>query len=83
MIDDMSMVAAIKRYLKQRYKYQISFKLTKNGPFTTDRKTISKDVLPGIDEEVLQTILERMYESGYIIKDDGITLSFSVDFVFK
>lgn len=82
-MDQMSMVAAMKRYLKKKYNYQISFNLSKNGPFTCERKIISQQILPDIDEDVLQIILEQMYESGYIIKDDGITVTFSVDFVFK
>ena len=82
-MDYNTMVAAIKRYLKKRYNFFIRCNMPTFGPFCCDRKDIITYCLPQIDPDTLQILLEKMYEDGYIIKDDAITLTFSVPFVFK
>ena len=76
------MVLHIRKYLKKRYNYEIINGLKKGKPFTAEKQTLLKDVLAGINEEILELLLEQMYEDGLVIKDDGHTVTFSSDFIF-
>jgi hypothetical protein len=82
-MDGQTMVINIKKYLKKRYGYEIMNGLTKGRPFVAERKILRTEVLPGVGEEVLEILLEQMYEQGAVIKDDGHTVCFSAEFVFK
>ena len=74
------MLNAIKKYLGKRYSYEIINKLKNGKPLIAERKELAA-VIPGIDEDTLEILLEKMHEDGYIIKDDGRTLRFSFDWV--
>jgi len=82
-MDYTAMVNAVKKYIKKRYSYQIINKLKNGRPFIAERKELIKDALPGIDKEILELLLEQMHVEGYVIKDDGHTVTFSEGFVFN
>ena len=80
-MDYNAIVATIRKYLKRRYNYRISFGLKDGKPLEADKKDLYANVT-GINEEVLEVVLQQMYEDGYILADNGQTVNFSVPFVF-
>ena len=77
------MVRAVNVYLKKKYKFRIINNLRLGKALTAERSELMTDVLPGITEEHLEILLEKIYDDGHIIKDDGRTVTFSTPFVFE
>jgi hypothetical protein len=75
-------VATIKRYLKKKYAFRIINKLT-GVEYTEERSKLGADVIPGLSEDTWEILIEKMYDDGYIIKDDGRTVTFTDEFVIK
>ncbi len=80
-MDYNAMLATIKKYLQRRYSYEIINKLRNGKPFTAERKDLHGILL--IDEEIMEILIEKMHEDGYIKKDDGGTITFSMDWLMK
>ncbi len=81
-MDYTTMLAAIKKYLEKRYSYEIINNLRKGKHFIAERKDL-RAILPQINEDILEILLEKMSEDGYISKDDGHTITFSLPFIFQ
>ena len=80
-MDYLTITGRIKNYLKRQFNYRISFGLRNGKPLEADKKELMANI-PVINEEVLELILQQMYEDGYIISDNGQTVIFTVPFVF-
>lgn len=76
------MRASIKKYLQKRYSYEIINNLRNGKPIIAERKDIQA-LLPEINEEIMEILIEKMHEDGCIKKDDGRTLTFSFDWLLK
>jgi hypothetical protein len=81
-MDYSSLVLAIKKYLKRHYHYRINFDLKFGKPLVAGRSALRADALYSVNDEVLELLLQQMYEDGFILKDDGQTVEFSTAFVF-
>lgn len=82
-MDYTSLLLSVKQYLRKLHHYRVNYNLRSGKPFDALRVDIQKKALPGIDEEALNYLLQQMYEDGYVIKDDGQTAQFSIDFIFN
>jgi hypothetical protein len=80
------LVHQIRRHVKYVYDYRIRYNLRANAgkPFFVERRNIISKAIPAMsgDMDMFEILVEKMYEDGYIIKDDGHTLIFSESFVF-
>lgn len=81
------LVHQIKKHVKYVYDYRIRYGLGGNfgKEFFVERRNIITKAIPAIsgDMDMFEVLIEKMFEDGYIIKDDGHTLVFSESFVFK
>lgn len=79
--DYTAMVATIKKHLKKKYSYRIINRLT-GVPYTEERSKLP-ELIPGLNEEIYEQLIEKMYDDGHIIKDDGHTVTFRDEFVVE
>ncbi len=79
------LVYQIRKHVKYVYDYRIRYNLKAGKDLFVERKNILSKIIPamGGDISMFEIRLEKMYEDGYIVKDDGHTLVFSEDFVFN
>lgn len=78
------LVYQIRKHVKYVYDYRIRYDLRAGKDLFVERKNILSKAIPAIsgDMDMFEILLEKMYEDGYIVKDDGHTLIFSENFVF-
>jgi DNA-binding HxlR family transcriptional regulator len=72
-------VTTIKKHLKKKYAFRLINKLT-GVDYTEGRNKLS-ELIPGLSEDTWETLIEKMYDDGYIAKDDGRTVTFTDEFV--
>jgi hypothetical protein len=77
------LVYLIRKHAKYVYDYRIRYGLKSGKPLFVERTNIITKVIPAISGDMFEILIEKMYEDGYITKDDGHTLTFSEDFVFN
>ena len=81
-MDYTTTVAILRKYIKKKYSFRIINDLRAGKPLTEERNILATDVLNNMPENMLEYLLEKMYDDGHIVKDDGHTVTFSADFVF-
>lgn len=81
-MDYQMLVHHIRKYLKQLYNYRISFGLRDGLPLSAQRSDLLQKAIPAVSGDVLELLLQQMYEDNLVVKDDGQTVEFSTSFVF-
>lgn len=74
----------IRKFVYAKFKNSIAYghKDDYGEKYSADKKELLA-VLPGVDSDMLQVFLDAMYEEGKIRKDNGVTVYFTVQYVFS